>query len=79
MRVFLLIVAQRGLWSETALSCLSPRTYLLCSTSLGRVLLVVDGELGCTLAPLGLGNNIHHPGDMEAASNPGGLGYDRVN
>jgi hypothetical protein len=53
------------------------RTYL-CSTSLGRVLLVFKCELGCALAPLGLGNDIHHPGDMETASKPGGLGCDWV-
>lgn len=52
--------------------------HLLGSASLGRILLVIDGELGCTLTPLGLGDDVHNHGDMETASEPGRLGCDRV-
>ena len=69
--------AQPCIPDETTYSCSKGHTFG--STSLGRILLVIDGELGCTLTPFGLGNDIHHPGDVEAASEPGRLGCDWVN
>lgn len=50
--------------------------HLACSSSFRRVFLSINGDFGCTLAPLSLRDRVHNPRDMGTASEPGLLGCD---